>query len=138
MLISSKFQRLGDLAAETIVVIDGSRSTPRPPKSKEKTEELRQLIPARYRADPQLIDALAAFVGRRNDLSLPRQRELARPLAQYFARTWSLPPNARPEIILCAIYDRATTDQSDEDRRSGSSRKNKQAQNQRTATPPTN
>lgn len=123
MLVSRRFQRLGDLAAETIVVIDGARATPRPPKSNAKTEAIRPLIPIRFRPDPALIDALAAFVGRRNDLSVPRQRELAKPLADYFIRAWSLPPNTRPELLLCAIYDQATTDQTAEESRSKSNRR---------------
>ena len=117
MLMSSRFQRLGDLAAETIVVIDGGRSAPRPPRSDQRADEIRHLIPARFRPDNSLIDALAAYVGRRNDVSIARRRELAQLLAQHFIRAWSLPPKSDPDLILCAIYDRATMDRADVEER---------------------
>jgi uncharacterized RDD family membrane protein YckC len=111
MLITSRFQRLGDLAAETIVVIDGGRSDLRPPRTNQRVEAIWHLIPARYRPDSSLVDALAAYVGSRDNLSVSRRRELAQPLASHFIRIWGLPPKSDSDLVLCAIYSRATMDQ---------------------------
>ena len=117
MLMNPRFQRLGDLAAETIVVIDGGRTIPRPPRTDQESAEIRQLIPARFRPDNALIDALAAYVGRRNDLSLPRRHELAQTLTQHFTRLWSLPVKTDPDLLLCAIYDHVTQERTEFDQR---------------------
>ena len=108
MLMSTNFQRLGDLAAQTIVVMDGSALAPRPPEAPHGTDVLRDLIPARFRAERALVEALAGYLGRRGDLSVGRRRELAAPLAGHFVRVWNLPLNTDPDMLLCAIYDRAT------------------------------
>ena len=77
----------------------------------QRVEEIWHLIPARYRPDSSLVDALAAYVGSRNNLSVLRRRELTQPLAAHFIRIWGLPPKSDPDLVLCAIYSRATMDQ---------------------------
>jgi uncharacterized RDD family membrane protein YckC len=111
MLFGSRFQRLGDLAAGTMVVLDGQRSSPRPPMAGNVTDRMRQRIPPRFRPDAALIDALAAYVGRRADLSPARRIELSLILARHFIRAWSLPPKINPDHLLCAIYEYATMDE---------------------------
>ena len=113
MLLTSRFQRLGDLAAETMVVIDGGRIVPRPPVSHEGIGDIGQIVPAHFRPNGTLIDALAAFVGRRNDVSDARRRELAQPLANYYIRAWELPIQTDPDLILCMIYAHAIMDQTE-------------------------
>ena len=111
MLFGSRFQRLGDLAAGTMVVLDGQRSSPRPPVADGVTERMRGRIPAHFRPDTALIDCLAAYVGRRLDLSAPRRLELSQILARHFIRSWSLPPKINTDHLLCAIYEQATMDE---------------------------
>jgi uncharacterized RDD family membrane protein YckC len=111
MLLTARFQRLGDLAAETMVVIDRDRVAPRPSRSHQNVEEIRSLIPARFRPDTALAEALAAYMGCRSDLSVFRRRELAQTLASHFIQLWGLPPTTDPDGILCAIYDLATLGQ---------------------------
>lgn len=115
MFLTRRFQRLGDLAAETIVVLDGARQMPQPPQAVRPSSEIRDQIPARFRPDGSLVDALAAYVGRRNELSSARRRELAKILTEHFIRAWSLPPNTDPDLLLCALYDRATMDRLERD-----------------------
>lgn len=110
MLLGSRFQRLGDLAAGTMVVLDGQRSSSRPPVADGVTERMRGRIPAHFRADTALIDCLAAYVGRRTDLSAARRLELSQILARHFIRSWSLPPKINTDHLLCAIYEHATID----------------------------
>ncbi|HEY4263223.1 MAG TPA: RDD family protein [Schlesneria sp.] len=111
MLFGSRFQRLGDLAAGTMVVLDGQRSSPRPPVADGVTERMRERIPAHFRADTALIECLAAYVGRRLDLSVVRRLELSQILARHFIRSWSLPPKINTDHLLCAIYEHATMDE---------------------------
>ena len=46
-----------------------------------------------------------------HNLSVSRRRELAQPLASHFIRIWGLPPKSDSDLVLCAIYSRATMDQ---------------------------
>lgn len=115
MLFGSRFQRLGDLAAGTMVVLDGQRSSPRPPVADGVTDRMIQRIPSQFRPDTALIECLAAYVGRRQDLSPARRIELSQILAGHFIKMWSLPPKINTDLLLCAIYEFATMD---EERRS--------------------
>ena len=104
MLFNSRFQRLGDLATGTVVVLDGARVSPRLHESGAISEELRELIPPRYRPDAAMIDVLTAYVGRRAEFTPGRRRELAGHLSRHFIRSWSLPPGSDPDVVLCTVY----------------------------------
>lgn len=110
MLFGTRFQRLGDLAAGTMVILEGHRSSPRPPRASSVTDRMRQRIPTGFRPDAALVECLAAYVGRRFDLSTPRKMELSQILARHFIRAWSLPPKINADQLLCAIYEYATMD----------------------------
>lgn len=111
MLFGNRFQRLGDLSAGTMVILDGQRSSPRPPVADSVTDRMRSRVPPQFRPDPALIECLAAYVGRRLDLSAARRLELSQILARHFIRTWSLPPKINTDHLLCAIYEFATMDE---------------------------
>ena len=108
MLFGSRFQRMGDLAAGTMVVLEGQRSSPRPPVVTNVKDQTRDRIPPQFRPDTATIDALAAYVSCRLDLSPARRHELSLILAQHFITAWSLPPRLNPDQLLCAIYEFAT------------------------------
>lgn len=108
MLFGSRFQRLGDLAAGTMVVLEGQRASPRPPAVHNVKDRTRERIPPQFRPDTTTIDALAAYVSSRHELSPARRNELAQILAQHFIKAWSLPPKFNPDQLLCAIYEFAT------------------------------
>lgn len=109
MLFGSRMQRIGDFAAGTMVVIAGDRVLPHPPNVNRMNDQIRQLIPVSYRPDQNVLEALAAYIGRRGELSPPRRRELSSILARHFIRVWSLPAKMDPDLILCSIYEHSTS-----------------------------
>jgi uncharacterized RDD family membrane protein YckC len=104
MAFTSRLQRLGDLAAGTIVVLDRSRRPPRPPRV-EITET--ELVPLGFRPEPALVEALAAYVGRRGELSAGRSQELAGLAAARLCAAWNVSPPADADGLVCAVYELA-------------------------------
>ncbi len=114
MMFSRRFQRLGDLAAGTIVVIEGKQGRVSSPESVPATTLSANIIPARFRPDPALIEGLTLYMSRRKKLSKPRRREIARNLARHFIRMWSLPEQTNPDELLCLLYARLVARQSEQ------------------------
>lgn len=104
MACTSRLQRLGDLAAGTIVVLDRSRQAPRPPRVASTSPVA---VPPGFRVEPRLMEALAAYVSRRADLSPARRRELAGIAAVRLCAVWGQPPPGDPDALVCGLYERA-------------------------------
>ena len=115
MLCSREFQRLGDMAAGTMVVLEGRRRGPDVAWGKKSRDDLDSLIPANFRPDHQLVEVLGSYVGRRIDFSPPRRQDLSSLLAKHFIRAWSLPRETDPDRLLCAMYRRAVISQQEQD-----------------------
>ena len=105
MACTPRLQRLGDLAAGTVVVID-RRSRPAAPRTDGGLNFAADLVPAGFRPDPILAEALAEYVARRPVLSSGRRHELASIPATRLCAAWGLPPAVDPDALLCAVYDR--------------------------------
>jgi uncharacterized RDD family membrane protein YckC len=107
MVLSSRFQRLGDLAAGTMVVIE-----PRP-KQREivRVDEpgiaavVRQL-PLRIAASSEMTRALGDYVRTRNRFGPTRRAEMAEPLAGPLRDRFGLSPEAPADAVLCGVYHR--------------------------------
>lgn len=129
MLFTKNFQRLGDLAAGTIVVIEGKQariSTPEPVDVEELSPEV---IPTKFRPDASLTEALTLYMSRRDSLSWERQREIAWYLARHFIRLWSLPKSTDPDALLCLLYQKTIS--GDDDRSVSAERRSKKRRNRR-------
>lgn len=113
MAFTRRLQRLGDLAAGTIVVLDRSRRPPRPPRVDAAVADL---VPLGFRADPALVEALAAYVGRRGDLAAARRMELAMIPAGRLCAAWNVPEPRDPDALVCAVYEQAIAAESGEPR----------------------
>jgi uncharacterized RDD family membrane protein YckC len=107
MLVSRKFQRLGDLAAGTMVVIEERRT------SKEITriddpdvDALLPWLPERVAAGSHLARVLSDYVEVRRRFGPLRRAEMAEPLAGPLRRRFGLPDGSSADIVLCAIYHR--------------------------------
>lgn len=107
MFCTPQFQRLGDLAAGTMVVLEGRLRGPETSWGRREPTPVDALIPPNFRAPPQLIDVLGNYVGRRLDFSVARRLDLSNILAQHFIKAWSLPRQTDPDQLLCAMYRRA-------------------------------
>jgi uncharacterized RDD family membrane protein YckC len=104
MAFTRRLQRLGDLAAGTMVVRDRSLGAPRPPRVGVRAGDV---VPPGFRADPKLVEALAAYVGRRDVLSVARRQELATIVAERLQAAWGVPPPADADALVCELYERA-------------------------------
>lgn len=107
MLCSREFQRLGDMAAGTMVIREDRLRQPDLNWSHAAPVELDALIPPNFRPDVQLIQILGSYAGRRRDFSGLRRVDLSITLAKHFIRAWSLPRSTDPDQLLCAMYSRA-------------------------------
>ncbi len=105
MFLSRRFQRLGDLAAGTMVVVDDL--TWIPPKIKVGDAAVMKLVSAispSFRMSRSLQRTVASFVERRPNLTKERRVELAKLIApSLFARA-GLPPETNADDFLCALY----------------------------------
>ena len=102
--MTRRFQRLGDLAARTIVVIEethGLRGVA--PIADPEAIRLAGLIPAGFQASPTLGRALAAYVQRRGQFAWGRRLEIAGHLGEPLRDRFQLPPNTNLDMLLCAF-----------------------------------
>jgi uncharacterized RDD family membrane protein YckC len=107
MLLTSKFQRLGDLAAGTMVVVEERRRRTGVIRVKDKhVESLLPWLPLRVAAGPEMARALSDYVKHRGRFSAGRREEMAAHLARPLRARYNLPPKAPSDVVLCAFYHR--------------------------------
>ncbi len=107
MLLSPGLQRIGDLAAGTMVIVEGSRREP----SKFVPEDprafgLAELIPATFRVNHSLAQTIGLYMENRARLGHARRTEIAKHLAVPLIRQLDLMPDTSPDLLLCALYVR--------------------------------
>lgn len=108
MAVSPRFERLGDLAAGTIVVLDGTRRHVAPPlPATGEPAWVGEVVPPAFVPAPPLAEALAAYVDRRPLLSPGRRAELAGIVAARLCAAWEAPPPPDADALVCALYGRA-------------------------------
>ena len=108
MSMNKRYQRIGDLVAGTMVIVDQRKATfglidVRTPA----VLQIAAMVPATFRADQEMSQALAHFVDQRPRLSDGRRREIAAHLTEPLSRELGLPPNLDPDLLLQALYYRA-------------------------------
>jgi hypothetical protein len=108
MAVSDRFQRLGDLACRTIVVVE-ERQTLRELATVDSDEVIRFAaeLPANLVVRRAMTRALSIYVARRGLFSPARRHEIARTLAAPLAERWGLAPQVDPDLLLRALYYRA-------------------------------
>ena len=110
MALTTRFQRLGDLVAGTMVIVDrdvvrGGPLALWPPAAREELLALPEVVT--LDADERL--AIELFLRRRPTLGPARERELAEMLAPKLARRFGITVHrgADPSRLLALLYDRA-------------------------------
>jgi uncharacterized membrane protein SpoIIM required for sporulation/uncharacterized RDD family membrane protein YckC len=109
MVISGRFQRLGDLAAGTLVVYDesvgGSRLIT---LSDKRLTEVVDNLPAEIQSlvDGNALRVIVNYVAHRERFHVSRKQEMAKPLAEVLARQLDLPDPKDPDLFLCAVYQK--------------------------------
>jgi uncharacterized RDD family membrane protein YckC len=106
--LNSKNQRIGDMLAGTIVIIEESAAQQKFARFSDPRVQLlaEQYIPPGYVVSPELTKALADYGLRRNRMSIERAREIAAYLANYLMIEFNLPRDTCPDLLLCALYYR--------------------------------
>lgn len=114
--MSDRYQRLGDLAAGTMVVIEEpQRHYGMMPVNEPEAIRLAAELPASFRPSRGLARALAAYVQRRQTFPWRRRLEIAMHVGEPLREKLSLPDNVNYDLLLCALYYRTfITDRADE------------------------
>ena len=107
MSMSLRFQRLGDLAAGTMVVVNEQSWVPTNIKLEDtRVASLSEHIPANFRMSSTLAKAIALYAERRGRISMGRRAELASHLAKPLLKQFNLLDDTSPDLLLCALYYR--------------------------------
>jgi len=107
MALSPRFQRLGDLAAGTMVVVEGRRAQSGVVRVDEPAvAALLPRLPLRLAAGPDLARALSDYVRHRGRFNAAVREEMAGPLAGPLRRRFDLPAGSAGDAVLCATYHR--------------------------------
>lgn len=107
MSLNSRSQRLGDLVAGTMVVIEqNSWLTGIARLEDPRAIELAGYLPPNFVVSRSLARALATYVERRRFFSPPRRREVAKHLGEPLLRQFGLAADTSYDLLLCALYYR--------------------------------
>jgi uncharacterized RDD family membrane protein YckC len=107
MFLTARFQRLGDLAAGTMVVVEERRGRGGIARVKSPAvEALLPWLPLRIAAGPELTRALSDYAKRRERFDPAVRESLARPLARPLRARFGLPADSSGDAVLCAVYHR--------------------------------
>ena len=106
-LLTRRYQRLGDLACGTIVVIEERAYLGNLVRFDDPTvANMAMSLPADFVVSRTLGKALAAYADRRRYLSLARRAEVARHVGSMLVERWNLPRHTSHDLLLCALYHR--------------------------------
>jgi hypothetical protein len=117
--MNRKYQRLGDLVAGTMVVIEEKQWLTGVAKLDDpRAIQLAAYLPPNFVVSRSLAKTLATYVERRRFFSPPRRREVARHLAVPLLERFGLPLDTSYDLLLCALYYRTfIADRSQDERR---------------------
>ncbi len=116
MISTRRMQRLGDLAAGTMVIVDerGWR-LPVVKVDDPRVSALASFFPGDYRVSRSMAKALAIYAERRHYLTPARRREIARHLAIPLIDRFEFRADIDPDLLMYALYYRVyLSDSSDE------------------------
>jgi uncharacterized RDD family membrane protein YckC len=105
MMMTRRLQRLGDLAAGTMVVVDERKwQLPVAKVDDPRVPALASFIPADYRVTRRMSRTLATYVERRAFLTPGRRTEVARTLAEPLGESFEFRKDIDPDLLLYALY----------------------------------
>ena len=105
MSLSRRFQRVGDLVANTVVVNEKLKQLPDLATFiDERVPKLAELIPTSYVVPASMARAIADYVDQRKFLPFQRASEIASYLAAPLLEEFSIPSDTDHDLFLCAMY----------------------------------
>ncbi len=105
MILSPKFQRVGDLVAGTMVIAEEKKWAHGLAKFADpRVAELAELLPDSFVVTPTLAKTLATYVDRRRVLSQQRVNEIAHHLGKPLIEILDLKNDTNSDLLLCALY----------------------------------
>ncbi len=107
MCITNRYQRLGDIAANTMVVVMEPEYTNRFADVRdERMENLAGSIPADLVLKPSTVQALSLYIDRRLRLSPVQREELCSILVDAIRTQFELPKDESNDALVCALHYR--------------------------------
>lgn len=103
---SRRNQRLGDLAANTVVVKDGNARRRTMPSGLTCDATRMERLPKGLSLSRQQNRALVAYIMRRENFGDLRREELAQPLAEHLRKRYSIEDVPSHDELLCLVYAR--------------------------------
>ena len=107
MILTRRFQRLGDLAAGTMVIIEEVKLESKMVRVEDQAVlDLIMLLPMRVAATSDQARALSDYVKHRGRFGPDLREEIAQPLAGPIRSRFALPDASSGDAVLCAYYHR--------------------------------
>ncbi len=114
-MFTSRYQRLGDMACGTMVVIEERQYRVGIVAMKEpEAIRVAGLLPANLKVSRNLARAVSKYVERRAAFSIERRAEIARRLGETICEHYGLDRSMNYDRLLCALYYRAFINDSGE------------------------
>lgn len=105
--LNPRFQRVGDIACGTMVVVSERRRAPLLAAGVDsRVTELVERIPPGFTVNQKLHHALAVYFERRPRISTARRHDIARHLAVPLIERFGFPTDTNYDLLLCALYVR--------------------------------
>jgi uncharacterized RDD family membrane protein YckC len=107
MLLTQRYQRLGDLAAGTMVISEHRKRSPWNMQPEDlRAFGLSELLPATFPISSSLAQTTGLYMENRLRLSPARRTEVAKHVACPLIKKFDLLPDTSPDLFLCALYVR--------------------------------
>jgi hypothetical protein len=105
---NDRFQRLGDMAAGTMVIVDQTKRMANVLKFRDdRVMQMADAIPSSFQVSRTLGLALSLYVQRRKVLSRARRKEISRHLGVPLCERFNLPPDTDHDLLLCGLYQKS-------------------------------
>ena len=105
MSFSRRYQRVGDLVANTVVVNEELKQLPDLATFMDaRVPKLAELIPTSYVVPASMARAVADYVDQRKYLPFQRASEIASYVAAPLIEQFSIPSDTDHDLFLCALY----------------------------------
>lgn len=105
MTLNRKYQRVGDMVANTVVVNEELNRLPNLASfMDERVPQLAELIPTSFVVPATMAKAIAEYVDRRKFLPYQRASEIASHLSVPLLEKFGIGPDTDHDLFLCALY----------------------------------